>query len=212
MGTMCGAASCLDPRFPESSPPRRTFRFHISENASPENTWPRHIWPERIKAARRTQRRTLCPPGGMRAGVQPCRRRFVSRCGPGVIHRHHSRTVIYSRFPPSVIVSADGRRDRSPVRASIIGPRLVARSPARTGAGHDIFWHDNSRHQDHARHLAQRRPAARGPLPVFIPGHPGRFPTVPGLPIHRGDRPRFTHTALGRPGPLRAACRQTRSG
>ena len=174
MRATCGAASCLDPHSPESSPPRRPFRFHASEDAS-ENPWPRHIWPERIKAVRRTQRRTLRPPGGMRSGVQPCRRRFVRRCGPGVIHSHHCR------FPPSVIVSADGRRDRSPVRASIIGPRLVARFPARTGADmHEISQHDNSRHK------VTRAGTSRNHGPPRADHHPFSFPTVPGLPIHRG--------------------------
>ena len=240
MPAPCGAASCLDPRSPESSLPRRPFRFHVPEDASPQHAWPQHILPneaasgpvraerslqagrtpprhthchipferilhgrpQRIRPARRAQRR----PGGIRAGVQACRHRFVGRCSPGVIHRHHSR------FPPSVIVSADGRRDRSPVRASIIGPRLVARFPARTGADIlDNSQHDNSRHKvtrrgiarpGTSRHAHGMRPArrqwprcesaARGSLPVFVPGRPG-------LSIHRGGRPRFTHTAPSRP-------------
>ena len=242
MPASCGAAPCLDPRFPESSPPRRPFRFHVPENAYPENTWPQHIWPERIKAARRTQRRTLRPPGGMRSGVQACRRRFVRRslrrCGPGFIHRHHSR------FPPSVIVSAGGRRDRSPVRAPIIGPRLVARFPARTGA--DIL--DNSRH-DNSRHKVTRAGTSRNGGQRRANRYPFSFPVAPALraitaprnqsaPAAMRERrapcarhapgPSFTaspafqfiaaasrrpaplHTC--RPGPPRAACRQTRSG
>ena len=159
-----GAASCLESRspvhFPESSRASRPFRFHAPQDSWPEGTYVVNLWPDddapgpvratrllqtertppyrthchiplegilhgrpqRIRPARRAQRRTLRRPGGMHAGA----RRSMRRCR--VIHRHHSR------FPPSVIVSADGRRDRFPVRA-FSGPRVASRFPARTGAG-----------------------------------------------------------------------------
>ena len=49
MPASCGAAFCLDPRFPESSPPRRPFRFHVPENTWPENTYPLNTWPRHIR-------------------------------------------------------------------------------------------------------------------------------------------------------------------
>ena len=242
MPAPCGAASCLDPRSPESSLPRRPFRFHVPEDASPQHAWPQHILPneaasgpvraerslqagrtpprhthchipferilhgrpQRIRPARRAQRR----PGGIRAGVQPSLRRSLRRCGPGVIRSHHCR------FPPSVIVSADGRRDRSPVRAPIIGPRLVARFPARTGAGHD-----NSRHKLSPAGISSdgisRPGSGRDARPPRADRYPFSFPAAPAgsqpFPASRSiaaDGP-FSHIpARAAPGRLR----QTRSG